>query len=148
MREFNDKWINYFLGMAKASSVNSNCIRAQVGCVIVDPNTFHIKSTGYNGTPSGITSCKEIGSCYRIDNDIPSGTQYETCRSLHAEQNAIIQAGEEDCRDGVMFLYGHSYCCVMCRRFIIQSGISKVYVKRDDNSEIVLFTAEELRKGL
>ena len=111
-------WIDYFLDMAKTCSSRSNCLRAQVGAIIVGQDK-KIKATGYNGTPSGVESCYERGSCYRIDNNIPSGTCYETCRSIHAEQNAIIQAGIKD-----------------------------VYLKKDDNSEIVHISVEEIKEEL
>ncbi len=87
-------WNEYFLDLAKTCASRSNCIRAQVGAVIVGPDK-KIKATGYNGTPSKVESCAERGECYRIKNNIPYGTRYETCRSIHAEQNAIIQAGQD-----------------------------------------------------
>ena len=87
-------WTDYFLDMAKTCSSRSNCLRAQVGAVIVGPDK-KIKATGYNGTPSGVESCYERGECYRIKKNTPSGTCYETCRSIYAEQIAIIQAGQD-----------------------------------------------------
>jgi deoxycytidylate deaminase len=63
---------------AKTASLRSNCIRKQVGAVIVD-NDNRILATGYNGSPSGVISCVEKGYCYRIQNNIPSGEQYEAC---------------------------------------------------------------------
>lgn len=126
----------YFMGLAKQAAIRSNCIRAQVGAVIVDSNN-KIKATGYNGTPSGVTSCLEKGSCYRQENNIPTGTRYETCQSIHAEMNAIIQAGEGLCRDGTIYIYGHNQVCILCKRFIIQSGIKHIYLKKDDSSQII-----------
>jgi dCMP deaminase len=133
--------------ITKAASLRSNCIRAQVGAVIVDSNK-KIKATGYNGVASKVISCKEMGLCYRIENNIPSGTQYETCRSIHAEQNAIIQAGEERCRNSTMFIYGHDFICILCKRFIVQSGITEVYLKKDDNSEIKHVSVEDIKDEL
>lgn len=140
-------WSDYFLEIAKTVAMRSNCIRAQVGAVIVDEHK-KIKATGYNGTPSKVISCMEKGSCYRMDNNIPSGTQYETCRSIHAEQNAIIQAGDEKCRGSVMYIYGHDFVCILCRRFIVQSRITDVYLKKNDESPVVHINVEELRKEL
>jgi len=137
----------YFMGLAKQAAIRSNCIRAQVGAVVVDSNN-KIKSTGYNGTPSGVESCMEKGSCYRLDNNIPSGTMYETCRSIHAEMNAIIQAGEGLCRDGAIYVYGHNQVCIMCKRFIIQAGIKDVYLQKDDNSPILHCDTEDFVKEL
>ncbi|EKE03020.1 MAG: hypothetical protein ACD_20C00287G0003 [uncultured bacterium] len=140
-------WDNYFFEIAKTIALRSNCIRAQVGAVIVDQNK-HIKATGYNGVPSKVVSCMENGFCYRIKNNIPSGTRYETCRSIHAEQNSIIQAGEENCRGSVMYIYGHDQICILCKRFIVQSGISKVFLKKNDETDVIAVDAEELRHEL
>ncbi len=140
-------WTDYFLDVAKTISARSNCIRAQVGAVIVDENN-KIKATGYNGTPSKVISCRELKFCYRIKNNIKSGTRYETCRSIHAEQNAIIQAGEERCRNSTMYIYGHNMICILCKRFIIQAGIKEVYLKKNDESNIIYITADELRNEL
>lgn len=136
-------WDEYFLEIAKTVSIRSNCIRAQVGAVIVDKNNT-IKSTGYNGTPSKVVSCMELGFCYRQANNIPSGTRYETCRSIHAEQNAIIQAGMDKCKDATMYIWGHNFICILCKRFIVQSGIKHVLIQKDANSPILKFTAQDL----
>jgi dCMP deaminase len=118
-------WDQYFFEFAKTASLRSNCLRAHVGAVVVDRDK-RIVASGYNGTPSGIKSCMERGTCYRVQNNIPSGTQYETCRSIHAEANAIIQAGRALCKGSTLYVYGHSLICVMCQRMIINAGIEKV----------------------
>ncbi len=141
------EWDDYFLEIARTVSRRSNCIRAHVGAVIVGKDK-KIKATGYNGVPSKVVSCMELGECYRIKNNIPSGTQYETCRSIHAEQNAIIQAGQDRCQQASMYIYGHNFICILCKRFIVQSGIEKVYLKKDDNSEVKVVTVDDLRKEL
>ncbi len=140
-------WEEYFMDLAKTCASRSNCIRANVGAVIVGDDR-KIKATGYNGTPSGVESCYDRGECYRIKNNIPSGTRYETCRSIHAEQNAIIQAGQDRCMGADMYIYGHNFICILCKRFIIQAGIKQVFLRKDDNSPIVRVTAEEIRKEL
>jgi dCMP deaminase len=137
----------YFMGFAKQASIRSSCIRAQVGAVIVDSNN-KIKSTGYNGTPSKVISCLEKGSCYRVENNIPSGTRYETCQSIHAEQNAIIQAGERTCQNGAIYIYGHDQICILCKRFIVQAGLKDVYIQKNENAEIIHFKVEDLRHDL
>jgi len=141
------EWNEYFLEIAKTVSKRSNCLRAQVGAVIVGADK-KIKATGYNGTPSKVVSCMEIGKCYRIENNIPSGTQYETCRSIHAEQNAIIQAGQDRCMGSSMYIWGHNFICILCKRFIVQSGIETIYLKKDENSPIEIVTAQQLRDEL
>jgi len=140
-------WTDYFLEMAKTASMRSNCLRRQVGAIIVGPDRM-IKATGYNGTPTKVESCYERKSCYRMEHNIPSGTQYETCRSIHAEQNAIIQAGLDRCKGATMYIYGHDFICILCKRFIVQSGITHVYLKRDDNSDVILVSVDDLRKQL
>ncbi len=137
----------YFMGFAKQASIRSSCIRAQVGAVIVDTNN-KIKATGYNGTPSKVISCMEKGVCYRVQNNIPSGTRYETCQSIHAEQNAIIQAGEKTCVGGSIYVYGHDQICILCKRFIVQAGLKDIYLQKNENAEILYFSIEELRQDL
>ncbi len=140
-------WNDYFLEIARTVSKRSNCLRAHVGAVIVGTDK-KIKATGYNGTPTKVVSCMELGECYRIKNNIQSGTMYETCRSIHAEQNAIIQAGQDRCQNATMYIYGHNFICILCKRFIVQSGISTIYLKKDENSPVVVVTNEELKKEL
>ena len=133
--------------IAKTVSKRSNCLRAQVGAVIVG-NDKKIKATGYNGVPSKVISCMEMGECFRIKHNIQSGTRYETCRSIHAEQNAIIQAGQDRCMGSSMYIFGHNFICILCKRFIVQSGIETIYLKKDDESEIIKVTAQQLRDEL
>jgi len=126
-------WDEYFMEIAKVAASRSNCLRAQVGAVVVSKRK-KIKSTGYNGTPHGVESCLERGRCYRIEHNIESGTRYETCRAIHAEQNAIIQAGEENCVDSTIYIYGHRMVCILCKRFILQAGFKRVVLKDKHDS--------------
>ncbi|MBR1617520.1 cytidine deaminase [bacterium] len=141
------EWNDYFLEIAKTVSRRSNCLRAQVGAVIVGKDK-KIKATGYNGVPSKVLSCMELGECYRIKHNIPSGTCYETCRSIHAEQNAIIQAGQDRCMNSDMYIWGHNMICILCKRFIVQAGIDKIYLQKDENSPILTVSADEIRQEL
>jgi len=140
-------WIDYFLDLAKTCATRSNCIRANVGAVIVGQDRT-IKATGYNGTPSKVESCLERGECFRIKNNIQSGTRYETCRSIHAEQNAIIQAGQDRCKGSTMYIFGHDFICILCKRFIVQSGINDVYLRKDENSPVFHVSVDDIRKEL
>lgn len=140
-------WNEYFLEIAKTCATRSNCFRAKVGAVIVGEDR-KIKASGYNGTPSKVTSCYELGKCYRMENNIPSGTMYETCRSIHAEQNAIIQAGQDRCAGATMYIYGHNFICILCKRFIVQAGIKDVYLQKDEKSPVNYVTVEEIRQEL
>lgn len=141
------EWNEYFLEIARTVARRSNCIRAHVGAVIVGKDR-KIKATGYNGVPSKVVSCMELGECYRIKNNIPSGTRYETCRSIHAEQNAIIQAGQDRCKGASLYIWGHNIICILCKRFIVQSGIETIYLKKDENSPIEIVTTKELIEEL
>ncbi len=140
-------WNEYFLEIAKTCASRSNCIRAQVGAVIVGQDK-KIKATGYNGTPSKVVSCMELGYCYRVEHNIPSGTMYETCRSIHAEQNAIIQAGQDRCQGATMYIYGHNFICILCKRFIVQAGIKDVYLQKETGAPIEHIDCEHIRQEL
>ena len=77
-----------------------------------------------------------------MENKIPSGQQYEKCRSSHAEMNACIQASAEEMKDAILYLVGiendgtytNSDCCAMCKRVIINSGINKVIARQSDGT--------------
>jgi len=101
----------------------STCMRRQVGAVLVKEK--NILTTGYNGTPSGITHCSVTG-CLREQLKVPSGERHELCRGLHAEQNAIIQAA----RHGVNIADSTLYCtnspCIICTKMLINAGIRRV----------------------
>ncbi len=140
-------WNEYFLEIAKTCASRSNCIRAQVGAVIVGEDN-KIKATGYNGTPSKVVSCLELGYCYRVANNIESGTRYETCRSIHAEQNAIIQAGQDRCKGATMYIYGHNFICILCKRFIVQAGIKDVYLQKETGAPIEHVDCEHIKEEL
>lgn len=114
---------NYFLEIASVVATRSICLRHHVGSVIVRDK--RILSTGYNGAPSGMDHCLEIG-CIRDLENIPSGTQHEKCRAVHSEQNAIIQAAIYGVSTEGATLYCTHQSCVLCAKMIINSGIRRV----------------------
>ena len=121
-------WEEFFLNIAKVTATRSSCIRRSVGSVIVKNN--HIISTGYNGTPKGITNCNE-GGCKRCnDYSIKTGEKLDHCICLHAEENAILHANIslEDCD-----LYCTHRPCIGCMKRIIQVGIKRIYYIEDYN---------------
>lgn len=67
----------YYLEMARVASIRSTCLKNYVGAVIVQND--QVVATGYNGAPRGRENCVDLGECYRVKHDIPSGTQYERC---------------------------------------------------------------------
>jgi dCMP deaminase len=129
-------WDEYFLRFAAQAAARSDCIRAQVGAVIVNPRR-KVKGTGYNNSPVGVESCLARGYCYRIQNHIESGTRYETCRSIHAEQNAIIQAGEDNCVGSTIYVFGHDQVCILCKRFILNAGINRVLLQKNFQANVL-----------
>ena len=129
----------YYLGIAKAVSSRGTCLRRRFGAVVVKDD--RIVSTGYVGAPRGRKNCCDIGKCFRMENNIPSGTRYELCRSVHAEMNAIINASKEELEGGVLYLVGvepdgtytpNADCCSMCKRVIINAGIRYVIIATDN----------------
>ena len=119
-------WDEYFLGIADLISERSTCLRRQVGALIV--KNKRILTTGYNGTPSGITHC-EVTGCLRDKLKVPSGERHELCRGLHAEQNAIIQAALHgvDIHGGV--LYCTNQPCSICAKMLINAGIKEIVME-------------------
>ena len=125
---------NYYLDIADSVLERSTCLRRKYGAIIV--RNDEIISTGYNGAPRGRRNCSDIGSCTRELLHIPSGERYELCRSVHAEANAIISAARRDMVGATLYLVGRNAqtkellgdatSCSMCRRMIINSGISKI----------------------
>jgi len=128
MSSVRPSWDEYFMKLAWDVSERSTC-RRQVGAIITVDN--NIVSTGYNGSPKGLSHCDEKGGCIRTLNNIPSGTRQEICRAVHAEQNAIIQAAVHGkaIRGGT--LYVNTYPCSICARMIINSEIKRIVYDSD-----------------
>lgn len=119
-------WDKYFMDIATLVASRSTCLRRKVGaCVVKDKR---ILTTGYNGAPTGITHCEEVG-CLREKLNIPSGERHELCRGLHAEQNAIIQAAKIGLSLEGATMYVTNHPCFICAKMIINSGIEKVVYK-------------------
>ncbi len=124
-----DKWDKRFSEMAQFVAGWSSCYQPnrQVGAVIV--RNKRVLTTGYNGAPSGIQSCKDRGECLRRINNIPSGTQLEMCYAVHAEENAIAQAAKLGVSVEGATLYCTHQPCIICCKMIINSGIKRVVYK-------------------
>jgi len=113
----------YFLEIATVVAKRSTCLRNEVGAVIVRDK--RIISTGYNGAPSNIEHCLDIG-CIREEQNIESGTRHEMCRAVHAEQNAIIQAALHGVGTAGATLYCTHQPCILCAKMIINANIKRV----------------------
>lgn len=138
--------INYYLDIAQTVSERGTCLRLHYGAIIV--NNDVILSTGYNGAPRGRKNCCDLGWCMREKLNIPHGERYELCRSLHAEANAIIAASREQMLDSTLYmtcvnpadfsLVAGTSSCAMCRRMIINAGISTVIIRETKNDYTVI----------
>jgi len=130
-------WDQYFMDIVELVSRRSTCLRRKVGAVLVRDK--RILATGYNGPPTGIRHCAEVG-CLRDKLGIPSGERHELCRGLHAEQNAIIQAALHGVSTKDSTIYCTNHPCIICSKMIINSGIISVIYKDDYNDDL----AEEM----
>lgn len=134
---FNDNrirpnWDTYFIQLAQLASKRSNCMKQQVGCIIVHNN--RITSTGYNGTPQGIKNCRD-GGCKRCNHGDSSGKNLDLCLCLHAEENAIMEVGKSRIlKESIM--YCTLFPCVGCSKKIVQMGISKIIYLKEYNIEL------------
>lgn len=135
-------WDEYFLKMAFLVAERSTCLRHHVGAIIIQDR--HVLTTGYNGAARKLDDCSKLG-CLRNQLKIPSGERHEICRAIHAEQNAIIQAGVH----GVNIEGGTIYCthspCIICAKMIVNAGIRRVVTCGDypDDYNLVMNLFEQ-----
>ncbi len=126
---------DYYLGIAKEVSRRSTCFRRSIGAIIVRDD--QIISTGYVGAPRKTKSSHEHGFCLRDRLGIPHGERYELCRSVHAEQNAVINAARAGVSllGGSMYIYGtvygedrpiNAFPCFICKKMIINAGLDRI----------------------
>jgi len=123
-KESRPSWGTYFMNITNLVAERSTCTRRAVGAVLVKDK--RILSTGYNGAPSGLKHCREVG-CLREQLGVESGKMHELCRGIHAEQNAIIQAAYHGVSVKGAFIYCTNQPCSICARMIINAGIQKIY---------------------
>jgi len=128
----------YFLKVASVVAERSTCRRHHVGAVAVRDK--HILATGYNGAPSGLKDCLELG-CLRDELSIPSGERQEICRGIHAEQNVIIQASLHGVGLEGSTIYATHTPCVLCAKMLVNAKIKRYvsFGKYNDNTFIDLF---------
>ncbi|MDF2567229.1 MAG: hypothetical protein K0R90_685 [Oscillospiraceae bacterium] len=129
--------INYYLDIAQTVLERGTCLRRNFGAIIVKND--QIISTGYVGAPRGRANCSDLGYCTREKLQVPRGERYELCRSVHAEANAIIAAARNDMIGATLYLVGkevstgelvpNANACAMCKRMIINAGISTVIIR-------------------
>ena len=137
----------YFLKIASVVAERSTCRRHHVGAVAV--RNKHILATGYNGAPSGLKDCLELG-CLREEMKIPSGTRHEICRGIHAEQNVVIQASLHGVSLEESTIYATHSPCRLCAKMLVNAKIKRYvsYGKYDDNLFIDLFREAGIEFGI
>ena len=121
-------WHQYFLTITRQVAERSTCLRAKVGAVIVRDKS--ILATGYNGAPSGMPHCLDVG-CLIYRTQTPTGDLEENCwRTIHAEINAIAQAARNGgaIRDASIYIT-HSPC-VHCLKTLVNTGIKNIYYEK------------------
>ncbi|MDR0223246.1 MAG: dCMP deaminase family protein [Oscillospiraceae bacterium] len=129
--------INYYLDIAWTVGERGTCLRRNFGAIVV--NNDEIISTGFNGAPRGRENCCDRDLCLRQKMNIPKGQRMEICRSVHAEANCIISASRRDMLGATLYLTCRDAQtgeidknvepCSMCKRLIINSGISTVIIR-------------------
>lgn len=131
--------------MAHVIASRSTCLRRSVGALLVRDK--RILATGYNGAPSGLRHCEEVG-CLREKMGIPSGKQLELCRGLHAEQNAIIQGALHGVSLKGSVLYCTTQPCVTCAKMLINAGVRRIVYEGDYDDELAREMLQEARVEL
>lgn len=140
----------YYLNIAESVASRGTCLRRNFGAIIVKDD--EIISTGYTGSPRGRKNCCDLGYCQRHALNIPRGERYELCRSVHAEQNAIISASRKEMLDSTLYLVGieqedlgyvkNAAPCALCKRMILNAGI-KTVIARTTKGEYQVFNVED-----
>ncbi len=113
---------------------------------------------GYTGAPRGRYNCIDLGYCTKkkIFPEIRHGG-YDACRSVHAEQNAIISASRKDMIEGTMYLVGirkdtkeyeqGANSCQTCRKMIINAGIKEVVIRGNSKKEYIKINVDDWIKN-
>lgn len=133
-------WDEYFMGLANQVATRTTCLRRAVGCVLVRDR--RIIATGYNGAPTGLRHCGEVG-CLRQQLNVPSGQKHELCRALHAEQNALIQAARYGLSVEGATVYVNTQPCVLCAKMLINAGITEIVYQNPYPDELSMSMLEE-----
>ncbi|MDR3207194.1 MAG: cytidine deaminase [Oscillospiraceae bacterium] len=128
---------NYYLDIAETVLERGTCLRRNYGSIIVKND--EIISSGYAGAPRGRANCLDLGYCMREKLGIPRGERYEMCRSVHSEANAIISAARSEMIGATLYMVGRNAktgelepdttSCAMCKRLVINAGLTKVIVR-------------------
>lgn len=127
--------------IAHLVKTRATCPRRSVGAVVVRDK--RILCTGYNGSPMGLPHCPEGGP----ENEWPLGCMRagHCIRSLHAEQNCLLQAAKIGVSCDGAEIYVTCQPCNMCAKMIINAGIRRVVYEGDypDDYSLELFRAAQ-----
>jgi dCMP deaminase len=148
--------INYYLDIAETVLERGTCLRRNFGAIIVKND--EIVSTGYVGAPRQRQNCSDMGFCLREKLNVPRGTRYELCRSVHAEANAIISASRNEMIGATLYLCGkekttgavveNAMPCSMCKRIILNAGIKYVYIRINKSQYKLIYTSTWKKENL
>lgn len=117
-------WDEYFMEIARVVASRSTCPRRQVGAVVVRDR--RLLSSGYNGAPSGLPHCTEMG-CLLVSVRIGDEPPRESCqRAAHAEANAIAQAALHGVSTQNATLYCTDSPCTNCAKLLINAGVIRL----------------------
>lgn len=139
--------IDTYLNVAETFAYRSTCIKRKYGAVIVKDDV--VVSTGYNGSPRGLTNCCDIGKCPRMELNMHQGEGYGICRAIHAEQNALLNCSREQTMGADLYLAGvtpsdnsvhKAKPCPICARMIIQAGIRNVITRVGEKADEYVIT--------
>jgi len=142
-----------FLNQAEECAKRGTCQRRNYGAVLVDKEGA-VVSTGYSGAPKGQTHCSEYGECWRDKNKIPSGGNYNKCRSVHAEMNALLQAGKE-ARGSTIYISGidvksgeivAAHPCFLCSKMLVNAGVERIVIRIPGDEALSLDPVESFKK--
>ncbi|KAF9360847.1 Deoxycytidine monophosphate (dCMP) deaminase [Mortierella sp. AD094] len=134
-------WDSYFMYLANLAARRSNCMKRRVGCVLVREK--RVIATGYNGTPKNLDNCNN-GGCSRCNQATPCGRGLDRCLCMHAEENALLEAGRERVGSGST-IYCNTCPCLGCAIKIVQVGVSQVVYSESYGMDDL--TAEVFRKA-
>ncbi len=135
-------WDTYFMQIAHLVATRATCPRRSVGAIVVKDK--HIVATGYNGAPAGLPHCPPDGE----RNEWPRGCLIagHCMRSLHAEQNCLLQAAKIGMSCNGSTMYVTCQPCNTCAKMIINAGIQRVVYEGDypDDFSLELFRDSKL----
>lgn len=148
---------DYYLDLAKSVCRRATCTKVEIGAVIIRED--QVVATGYCGAPRGTKSSQQHGFCLRKKLGIPSGHRYEMCRSVHAEQNAIINAARAGASllGGDMYIYGKiqgedtaqaldAFPCFICKKMLINCGLNRVICSLKDGGYKVFYVEDWVKE--